>query len=75
MHILSAAPGGSYDSANLTNGEEAIFVISGELDVSHDDQQYHLKSGDTRHFRSTEHQTGVNRSSGVTRLCWVAVET
>ena len=53
-------------------GEEAIYVLSGELDVWLDEaEHYHVEAGDTLYFRSLQQHRWINQSSATTRLFWV----
>ncbi len=72
IDIFSVAPGGGSGGAYSHDGEEAIYVLSGELDVWLDEaEHYHIEAGDTLYFRSAQQHRWMNQSSATTRLFWV----
>jgi DNA-binding transcriptional MerR regulator/quercetin dioxygenase-like cupin family protein len=72
IDIFSVAPGGGSGGAYSHDGEEAIYVLGGELDVWLDDaEHFHIESGDTLYFRSAQQHRWMNQSSATTRLFWV----
>jgi DNA-binding transcriptional MerR regulator/quercetin dioxygenase-like cupin family protein len=72
IDIFSVAPGGGSGGAYAHDGEEAIYVLSGELDVWLDEiEHYHIEPGDTLYFRSAQQHRWINHSGDTTRLFWV----
>jgi len=72
IDIFSVAPGGGSGGAYSHDGEEAIYVLSGELDVWLDDvEHYHIETGDTLYFHSAQQHRWMNQSGATTRLFWV----
>lgn len=72
IDIFSVAPGGGSGGAYAHDGEEAIYVLSGELDVwLEETEHYHIEPGDTLYFHSVQRHRWTNHSSETTRLFWV----
>jgi DNA-binding transcriptional MerR regulator/quercetin dioxygenase-like cupin family protein len=72
IDIFNVAPGGGSGGAYSHDGEEAIYVLDGELDVWLDDaEHYHIEAGDTLYFHSPQQHRWMNQSSDTTRLFWV----
>jgi transcriptional regulator with XRE-family HTH domain len=72
IDIFSVAPGGGSGGAYAHDGEESIYVLTGELDVWLDEtEHYRIEQGDTLYFRSAQQHRWTNHSSDTTRLFWV----
>ena len=72
IDIFNVAPGGGSGGAYSHDGEEAVYVLSGELDIWLDESEhYHIEAGDTLYFHSPQQHRWVNQSSDTTRLFWV----
>jgi len=72
IDIFSVAPGGGSGGAYAHDGEEAIYVLSGELDVWLDEtEHYHIEAGDTLYFHSLQRHRWMNQTSDTTRMFWV----
>ncbi|HUZ70322.1 MAG TPA: MerR family transcriptional regulator [Candidatus Saccharimonadales bacterium] len=72
INIFSVAPGGGSGGAYAHDGEEAVYVLSGALDIWLDEtEHYHVEPGDTLYFRSAQRHRWTNHSSDTTRLFWV----
>jgi len=72
IDIFSVAPGGGSGGAYAHDGEEAIYVLTGELDVWLDEaERYHIEAGDTLYFHSAQQHRWMNQSGITTRLFWV----
>ena len=72
IDIFNVAPGGGSGGAYSHDGEEAVYVLSGELDIWLDDvEHYHIEAGDTLYFHSPQQHRWMNQSSVTTRLFWV----
>lgn len=72
IQIFSVAPGGGSGGDYSHDGEEAIFVLEGEIDIWLDGSEYfRLGPGDTLSFPSTQLHRWSNPGSVVARLFWV----
>lgn len=72
IDIFTVAPGGGSGGDYAHDGEEAIFVLEGEINVWLDGtEHYHAGAGDTLYFRSTQRHRWSNPGSGPARLLWV----
>jgi DNA-binding transcriptional MerR regulator len=72
IDIFTVAPGGGSGGDYAHEGEEAIFVLEGELNVWLDDvEHHHIAEGDTLYFRSTQRHRWANPGSVPARLFWV----
>ena len=72
VNIFRIAPGGGSGGDYSHDGEEAIFVLEGALDVWLDDDEHHvMQRGDTLWFPSTQRHRWTNQSDGETLLFWV----
>jgi DNA-binding transcriptional MerR regulator/quercetin dioxygenase-like cupin family protein len=72
IDIFNVAPGGGSGGDYAHEGEEAIFVLEGELNVWLDDaEHYHIAAGDTLYFRSTQRHRWANPGATAARLLWV----
>ena len=72
VNIFSVAPGGGSGGNYAHQGEEAIFVLEGALDVWLDDSEhYHAAPGDTLYFSSTQDHRWSNPGEVAARVLWV----
>jgi len=72
IEIFTVAPGGGSGGAYRHQGEEAIFVLEGELQVWLDEtEHYHLATGDLLYFRSDQAHRWQNPGADPARLFWV----
>ena len=72
IDIFTVAPGGGSGGDYAHEGEEAIFVLDGELNVWLDDtEHFHAVEGDTLYFKSTQRHRWSNPGSVPSRLLWV----
>lgn len=70
-HLFRIAPQSGSGEAYTHDGEEFLFVLSGELHISVHDQQYQLKAGDSFYFESTAPHRWLNPGRTETRVLWV----
>jgi quercetin dioxygenase-like cupin family protein/DNA-binding XRE family transcriptional regulator len=72
VDIFVVEPGGGSGGDYAHEGEEAIFVLDGELNVWLDDaEHYRIETGDTLYFRSTQRHRWANPGDRAARLLWV----
>lgn len=70
LHVL--APGGGSEGMLSHEGEEAGFVVEGELELTVDGTKYRLSAGDSFVFRSELPHSYRNPCRRVTRVVWVS---
>jgi transcriptional regulator with XRE-family HTH domain len=72
MMMCTIQPGmGSGDEPYSHDGEEAGFLLAGELDLWVDDRRYHLKAGDSFAFASTRPHRYRNPGPTAAQVIWV----
>ncbi len=72
MLLCTIHPGmGSGDEPYSHEGEEAGFILSGEMDLWVDDQHFHLKAGDSFAFASTRPHRYRNAGTSALQVIWV----
>ena len=54
------------------HGEKCALVVEGELEVTVEDNVFHVQEGETIHFNAEYPHTVRNASPGETRVLWVA---
>lgn len=63
------------DEVNLEllqhEGEEAVYVLKGKIEIRHQDQRHVLQKGDCLHFSSLEPHCANNIGKGVLECVWV----
>jgi len=69
--IYTVDPVSGRDSASTHSGEEFVHVLSGNIKVSLNAQEYLLKEGDSLSFRSTESHFWLNNGEEVARILWI----
>ncbi|HLV86007.1 MAG TPA: cupin domain-containing protein [Candidatus Sulfotelmatobacter sp.] len=70
-HLFRIAPDAGSGDPYMHEGEEFIYVLRGELEISLGDQQYLLKSGDSFYFESATPHRWRNPGDKETLLLWV----
>jgi DNA-binding transcriptional MerR regulator/mannose-6-phosphate isomerase-like protein (cupin superfamily) len=70
-HLFRIKPKASSGESYAHEGEEFLFVLSGELKIALDGEEYHLKRGDSFYFESATPHTWKNPGRSETRLLWV----
>lgn len=71
-HVHVVAPGARNGGVIRHEGEEAGYVVEGELELNIDDQVYHLKPGDSFFFPSERPHSYRNPGSIMLRIVWVS---
>lgn len=72
VDIFTVEPGGGSGGGYMHEGEESIFVLEGQLDVWLDDvEHYHLDTGDTLYFPSTQEHRWGNLGDQRARVFWI----
>jgi len=72
VEIFTIQPGGGSGGGYAHAGEEALFVLEGQLQVWLDEEERcDLETGDTLYFRSTQSHRWHNPGAAPTRVFWV----
>jgi len=72
VEIFTIQPGGGSGGGYAHEGEEALFVMEGQLQVWLDEEEhYDLVAGDTLYFRSARVHRWHNPGVGPARIFWV----
>lgn len=71
-HVHVVAPGARNGGVIRHEGEEAGYVVEGELELSIDDKIFHLKPGDSFFFPSERPHSYRNPGSTTLRIVWVS---
>lgn len=71
-HVHVVAPGAENGGVIRHEGEEAGYVLEGELELLIDGQIHHLKPGDTFFFPSERPHSYRNPGSTMLRIIWVS---
>lgn len=70
--LFTVLPGAGSDGAFSHEGEEMLYIISGELVLTLDvTDEYHIKPGDSMSFDSTRPHAWVNSGQEATVIVWV----
>jgi transcriptional regulator with XRE-family HTH domain len=70
-HLFRVAPDAGSGESYSHEGEEFIYVLRGELEITVDGEKYHLKPGDSFYFESTTSHHWKNPGRKETLLLWV----
>lgn len=70
-HLFRVAPGSGSGDQYTHEGEEFLFIIKGELDLSLDGRAYRLKSGDSFYFESTTPHRWTNAGKREAWVLWI----
>lgn len=70
-HLFRVAPGSGSGEQYTHEGEEFLFVIKGELDISLDGSLYRLDRGDSFYFESTTPHRWTNAGKREAWVLWV----
>jgi len=71
LFYLTIEPHGSTGDAYTHRGEEAGFVIEGELELTVDGETVLLRAGDAFGFRSTRPHSFSNSTGQLSRVLWI----
>jgi DNA-binding transcriptional MerR regulator/mannose-6-phosphate isomerase-like protein (cupin superfamily) len=72
-HLFRIAPKSGSGEAYTHEGEEFLFVLRGELEISVRKEHYHLKAGDSFYFESSAPHSWLNPGQKETQVLWVNV--
>jgi L-aminopeptidase/D-esterase-like protein/transcriptional regulator with XRE-family HTH domain len=64
-------PGGSSEGSYSHQGEEFLYILSGSLEVTIDDESFHLTTGDSLHLQSNRPHQWANSSTETCTALWV----
>jgi DNA-binding transcriptional MerR regulator/mannose-6-phosphate isomerase-like protein (cupin superfamily) len=70
-HLFRVAPDAGSGDPYTHEGEEFLYILRGELTVTLDGEEYHLKSGDSFYFESATPHRWKNPGRTETCLLWV----
>ncbi|HEY6302755.1 MAG TPA: cupin domain-containing protein [Terriglobales bacterium] len=70
-HLFRIAPQAGSGESYAHEGEEFLFVLRGELQITLDGEEYHLKRGDSFYFESATPHHWKNPGRSETWLLWV----
>ncbi len=70
-HLFLIAPAASSGDSYTHEGEEFLYVLRGELQISVGKQEYRLQAGDSFYFESSEPHHWVNPGRVETSVLWV----
>ncbi len=70
-HLFRIAPGRSSGDAYTHEGEEFLFVLRGELEISLEGRRYRLQAGDSLYFDSTTPHRWVNPGKRNAEILWI----
>ncbi len=70
-HLFRVAPRAGSGESYAHEGEEFLYVLQGELQISLDEEEYRLKSGDSFYFESATPHHWRNPGRSETWVLWV----
>jgi DNA-binding transcriptional MerR regulator/mannose-6-phosphate isomerase-like protein (cupin superfamily) len=70
-HLFRIAPHSGSGESYHHEGEEFLYILQGELQISLDDEQYHLQPGDSFYFESATPHSWKNPGRSETWVLWV----
>jgi DNA-binding transcriptional MerR regulator len=70
-HLFRIAPRAGSGESYTHEGEEFLYVLRGELDISLAEVEYHLKPGDSFYFESATAHRWFNPGRTETQVLWV----
>ena len=70
-HLFKIASGSGSGDSYTHEGEEFLYVLRGELQISVEDEEYRLQPGDSFYFESNTPHRWSNPGRGETRVLWV----
>jgi DNA-binding transcriptional MerR regulator/mannose-6-phosphate isomerase-like protein (cupin superfamily) len=70
-HLFRVAAGSGSGDPYTHEGEEFLFLVKGELDISLDGQSYRLRAGDSFYFESTTPHRWSNPGRKETWVLWI----
>jgi DNA-binding transcriptional MerR regulator/mannose-6-phosphate isomerase-like protein (cupin superfamily) len=70
-HLFRIAPNAGSGESYAHDGEEFIYVLRGEFQISVEDKEYRLKAGDSFYFESTTPHRWINPGRSESWVLWV----
>ena len=70
-HLFRVAPGGGSGERYSHDGEEFLFIVSGQLAISLEDNDYNLRAGDSFYFNSKTPHRWHNPGKKETTILWI----
>ena len=70
-HLFRIASGAGSGDSYTHEGEEFLFLLRGELQISLQNQEYHLKAGDSFYFESATPHSWKNSGRSETLVLWI----
>jgi len=70
-HLFRVAPDSESGDSYAHEGEEFLYILRGELEITLDGQQYRLKAGDSFYFESATPHRWKNPGRSETQILWV----
>ena len=70
-HLFRIAPQSGSGESYTHEGEEFLYILQGELQISLEDEEYWLRPGDSFYFESTTPHRWKNPGRGETWVLWV----
>jgi len=70
-HLFHVAPGKGSGSSYAHPGEEFLFVLNGQLEISLAGKLHRLSAGDSLYFDSSTPHTWRNPGKKETRILWI----
>jgi DNA-binding transcriptional MerR regulator/quercetin dioxygenase-like cupin family protein len=70
-HLFRVAPDAGSGDSYTHEGEEFIYVMRGELKITLNDEEYHLKPGDSFYFESATPHRWKNPGNKETLVLWI----
>ena len=70
-HLFRVAPDAGSGDSYTHEGEEFIYVMRGDLNITLNDEEYHLKPGDSFYFESATPHHWKNPGQAETWVLWV----
>lgn len=70
-HLFRVAPGAGSGDSYSHEGEEFLFVLKGQLDISLEGERYELRGGDSFYFQSKTQHHWRNPGKNETLILWI----
>ena len=70
-HLFRVAPGAGSGERYSHDGEEFLFIVSGQLAISLEDNDYNLRAGDSFYFNSKTPHRWHNPGKKETTILWI----
>jgi DNA-binding transcriptional MerR regulator/quercetin dioxygenase-like cupin family protein len=70
-HLFRVAPGAGSGEHYAHDGEEFLYIVSGDLSISLEDQEYQLQAGDSFYFDSKTPHRWHNPGKKETTILWI----